>query len=122
MDMPGLKPRIDSIDDILNAPEGENVEFKEAKKTYEFDNLVKYSCAIANCGGGIFVLGVSDRRPRKITGSNAFTQPERTREALIRKLQIRIDFQAYESDGKRILVFEIASRPFGLPVQADGVA
>jgi ATP-dependent DNA helicase RecG len=112
---------IDSIDDILNAPEGENVEFKEAKNTYEFDNIVKYSCALANCGGGIFVLGVSDRRPRKITGTNAFLQPERTRESLIKKLQIRVDFRLNESGGKRVLVFEIAGRPFGLPVQADGV-
>jgi ATP-dependent DNA helicase RecG len=111
-----------SIDTILSVPEGENVEFKEAKNTYEFDNLVKYSCAIANCGGGIFVLGVSDKRPRKITGSNAFPQPERTRESLIGKLKIRVDFQIYESDEKRILVFEIAGRPFGLPVQADGIA
>jgi ATP-dependent DNA helicase RecG len=59
---------IDSINDLINAPEGENVEFKEAKSAYEFDELVKYSCAIANCGGCIFVLGVSDRRPRKIVG------------------------------------------------------
>jgi ATP-dependent DNA helicase RecG len=103
-------------------PEGENVEFKEGKNTYEFDKLVQYSCALANSGGGIFVLGISDRRPRKIVGSNAFSQPERTREGLIGKLNIRIDFQLYEHEGKRILVFEIASRPFGLPVQADGIA
>jgi ATP-dependent DNA helicase RecG len=113
---------INDINDLLTAPEGENVEFKEAKNTYEFDKLVRYSCAIANNGGGIFVLGISDRRPRKIVGSSAFPQPERTREGLIGKLHIRIDFQLYDHEGKRILVFEIASRPFGLPVQAGGVA
>jgi ATP-dependent DNA helicase RecG len=80
---------IDSIDDILNAPEDESVEFKEAKRTYEFDNIVKYSCALANCGGRIFMLGASDQRPRKTTETTAFLQPERTREALIKKLQIR---------------------------------
>jgi ATP-dependent DNA helicase RecG len=113
---------ISDINDLLTVPEGENVEFKEAKNTYEFDKLVRYSCAIANSGGGIFVLGISDRRPRKIVGSNAFSQPERTREGLIAKLHIHIDFQLYDHEGKRILVFEIASRPFGLPVQADGIA
>ena len=33
-----------------------------------------------------------------------------------------VDFQVYEHEGKRVLVFEIAGRPVGLPVQADGVA
>jgi ATP-dependent DNA helicase RecG len=111
---------IDTVDDLLNAPEGKNVEFKEAKNTYEFDNLVKYSCAISNCGGGLFVLGVSDRRPRKVVGTAVFPQPERTRESLSKRLHIRIDFQIYTHGEKRVLVFEIASRPFGLPVQADG--
>ena len=112
---------INEVSDLLNAPEGENFEFKAARNSYEFEELVKYACAIANCGGGLFILGISDRRPRKIIGSNAFSQPERTREGLINKLQIRIDFYEYKEDGKRILVFEIASRPFGLPVQADGI-
>lgn len=55
-------------------------------------------------------------------GSQAFEQPERTRKGLIDKLHIMVDFQVYEHEGKRVLVFEIASRPVGLPVQADGVA
>ena len=112
---------INNIDDILNAPEGERIEFKEAKNSYEFDELVKYACAIANCGGGLIILGISDRRPRKVIGSRAFSQPERTKEGLINKLHIRIDFQEYKENGKRILVFEIASRPFGLPVQTNGI-
>jgi ATP-dependent DNA helicase RecG len=33
-----------------------------------------------------------------------------------------VDFQPYEYAGKRVLVFNVASRPAGLPVQADGVA
>ena len=112
---------IDNVVDLLNTPEDENLEFKQARNSFEFDELLKYACAIANCGGGLFVFGISDRRPRKIVGSNAFSQPERTREGLINKLRIRIDFQVFNENGKRILVFEIASRPFGLPVQADGI-
>lgn len=30
-----------TIAELLNAKEGENVEFKEAKNSYEFDNLAK---------------------------------------------------------------------------------
>ena len=38
------------------------------------------------------------------------------------KLRVRIDFQLYEHEGKRVLVFEVASRPVGLPVQFKGTA
>jgi len=31
---------------------------------------VKYCCAIANCGGGKFVLGITNNRPRKVVGSH----------------------------------------------------
>jgi ATP-dependent DNA helicase RecG len=112
----------ETIEELLNAAEGEHYEFKQAKNSYEFDNAVKYCCALANCGGGKLVLGITDKRPRKVVGSSAFPQPERTRTGLIEKLRVRVDFQLYEQDGKRVLVFEAASRPAGLPVQADGIA
>jgi len=111
----------ESIEELLKAPEGEHYEFKEAKNKYDFHVLLKYCCALANCGGGKFILGISDKRPRQVVGSNAFDQPERTRNGLMEKLQVRVDFQVYEYNGKRILVFEIASRPIGLPVQVDGI-
>ncbi|MCL2519326.1 MAG: putative DNA binding domain-containing protein [Oscillospiraceae bacterium] len=111
-----------TLKEILNATEGDHFEFKEAKNNYHFGEAAKYCCALANCGGGRFVLGVSDKRPRKVVGSNAFEQPERTRKGLMEKLRVRVDFQLYEYEGKRVLVFEVASRPVGLPVQADGTA
>ena len=47
-----------TIAELLNAEEGENVEFKEAKNSYEFDNPAKYACArvqtmavVASCSG-----------------------------------------------------------------------
>ena len=44
--------------------------------------MLKYCCALSNCGGGKFVLGITDKRTRKIVGSTAFDQPERTKENL----------------------------------------
>jgi ATP-dependent DNA helicase RecG len=38
------------------------------------------------------------------------------------KLQIRVDFNLYECNDKRVLAFEIASRLVGQPIQADGIA
>lgn len=77
---------------------------------------------LANCGGGKLVFGITDQRPRHVVGSKAFEQPERTRKGLMDKLKIMVDFQLYDYDGKRVLVFDVAGRPLGLPVQVDGVA
>jgi len=110
------------INSLLNATEGDHYEFKEAKNRYDFGDALEYCCAISNCGGGKLVLGITDERPRKVVGSRAFEQPERTCKGLMDKLHIRVDFQLLEQEGKRVLVFEVASRPIGLPVQADGIA
>lgn len=110
------------IEELLKAQEGERVQFKEAKNRFDFSEAAQCCCALANCGGGKLVLGITDKRPRQVVGSNAFDQPERTRKGLIDKLKVMVNFQPYEHQGKRILVFDVASRPLGLPVQVDGVA
>jgi len=48
---------IKQLEEILVLKEGENCEFKEAKSRYDFGTLVKYCAALANEGGGDFVLG-----------------------------------------------------------------
>ncbi len=111
-----------TIEELLNAKEGEHYQFKEAKQRFDSNEAARCCCALANCGGGKLVFGVSDKRPRSVVGSAAFDQPERTRKGLIDKLKVAVDFQLFNSDGKRVLVFEVASRPLGLPVQVDGVA
>jgi ATP-dependent DNA helicase RecG len=117
-----FKDTINTIEDLLDAPEGEHYEFKKAAKNYHFGKLVKYACALANYGGGKIIFGITDKRPREVFGSMAFEQPERTKKGLIEKLKINIDFHLDYQDGKRILVFDIASRPYGLTVEVDGVA
>ena len=41
---------------------------------------------------------------------------------LIDKLKINVDFQLYDYEGKRVLVFDVKSRPIGMPVLYEGVA
>lgn len=43
----------------LLEPEGQRLEFKEAKQRYDFEKLLKYCVALANEGGGSMVLGVT---------------------------------------------------------------
>ena len=111
-----------TIEELLEAKEGESIQFKEAKNRFDSGEAACCCCALANCGGGKLVFGITDKRPRQVVGSSAFDQPERTRMGLIDTLKIMVDFQLYEYQGKRVLTFDVASRPLGLPVQCDGVA
>jgi ATP-dependent DNA helicase RecG len=107
------------LDELLNATEGEHYQFKIWKNQGDLREAAKICCALANCGGGKLILGISDERPRKVAGTSAFPQPERTRLDLMNKLRVGIDFYTYEHNGDRILVFDVASRPLGMPVQIE---
>ena len=109
------------IENILKAKEGEHYEFKEAKNQYSFEELIKYCVALANEGGGKMVLGVNDKRPRRVVGTKAFSQPERTCRGLIAHLRLRIDFRIIDHPDGRVLIFEVPSRPVGVPIQYKGI-
>ena len=66
---------VEQIAQSLTEPEGERIEFKSALNNFHFEKLVDYCVALANEGGGKIILGVTDRRPREIVGTNAFTEP-----------------------------------------------
>ncbi|MBE5784944.1 MAG: transcriptional regulator [Clostridiales bacterium] len=111
-----------AVEELLEAKEGEGIQFKEAKTRFDSNEAARCCCALSNCGGGKLVFGITDKRPRQVVGSTAFEQPERTRMGLIDKLKVMVDFHLYDYSGKRILVFDVASRPLGMPVQVDGIA
>lgn len=115
-------PYLETVQELLEAKEGEHVQFKEAKNRFDFGEAARCCCALANNGGGKLVFGITDKRPRSVVGSAAFDQPERTRMGLIEKLKVNVDFQLFDYEGKRVLAFDVKSRPIGLPVQYDGVA
>ena len=100
--------------------EGENLEFKEASTNYHFEKLTKYAVALTNEGGGKIILGVTDEHPRRIIGSTAYAQPERTRRGLIDRLKINITVEELHAPEGRVLVFHIPSRPRGVALQYGG--
>ncbi len=102
-------------------PEGERLEFKEAKSNYHFEKLAKYLCALSNEGGGTIILGVSDRRPRRVTSTAAFEEPGRTTAGLCERLRIRVTFQEVQHPDGRVLAFHAPRRPTGMPVQVEGI-
>ena len=41
-----------TIEELLEAKEGEQYQFKEAKRHFDFNEAARCCCALANCGGG----------------------------------------------------------------------
>lgn len=110
------------IESLLEEKEGAHFQFKQAAQRFDSDEAVRCCCALSNCGGGMLVFGITDKRPRKVVGSQAFEQPERTREKIANKLNVFVDFDILYHEGKRVLVFEVAGHPVGVPVQVGGIA
>lgn len=104
----------------MRGEEDEHLEFKEAKNSYPIEKLVRYCAAIANEGGGRFILGVSDDRQRRVVGSQAFLDLQETKTYLLDKLHLRIEAQEIRHPGGRVVVFTIPARPIGVPIAVDG--
>ena len=109
-----------ALDSLIAEPEGERLEFKEAKKDFDFGRLAKYCSAMANEGGGKIVLGVSDKRPRTVVGTQAFPDLSRTKHGLLQELGMRIDAIEYTHGNGRVVVFTVPPRMTGCPVQYRG--
>ncbi|GAA5481220.1 ATP-binding protein [Haloferula sargassicola] len=104
----------------LSEPEGTSLEFKTAQHRFDFDEITDYCVALANEGGGIIILGVTDRRPRTVTGTSAFDEPGRTEAGLHQRLHHRIPVEELTSEGHRVLLFHVPSRLPGCAWQYRG--
>jgi ATP-dependent DNA helicase RecG len=111
---------LDKLRTWMESVEAERLEFKEAKNNFDLEKLVRYCIALANEGGGILVLGVTDKRPRKVVGSHAFEDLERTKGQLVDRLRLRVDADVIGHPDGRVVAFTIPSRPLGVPLNYDG--
>ena len=111
---------MDELQTWMNAKEDEHLEFKEAKSNFHFETLVNYCVALANESGGRMILGVTDKPPRAVVGSQAFRDLERTKAGLIERLRLRVDADEGQHPNGRIVVFHVPSRPIGMPIQYKG--
>ena len=109
------------VDQWRKAPsENHELEFKEAKTQFDNQKLYGYCVAIANEGGGRMILGVANKFPRPVVGTQAFNNPVVMEEKLLRALGFRVDIEeVLHSDG-RVLVFHIPSRPRGSAYHLEG--
>jgi len=112
---------LDQIDLWLNVnSETQNLEFKEAKTQYDNEKLYKYCVAIANEGGGFLVMGVTDKKPRKVVGSAAFKNPIEMASKLFKAIGFRVDIEEIQHPSGRLVVFIIPARPNGTAYHYKG--
>lgn len=106
---------------LLELNEDEHIEFKEAKSSFDTDKLAAYAVALANERGGKLVLGVSDKKPRKIVGTSAYLHnTAKVKEQVIRQLGLRVEFEELLLPEGRVLVVHVPSRPIGRALCING--
>lgn len=100
--------------------EHQRLEFKEAKTQFDNRTLYEYCVALANEGGGLFLLGIADKAPRPVVGTRAFNNPVAMAEKLFHAVGFRVDIEEVAHPDGRVLVFHIPSRPRGTAYHLDG--
>jgi len=121
--MPTTPTSIAQIDQWKAAKsETEHLEFKEARDKFEFYKLLEYCVALANENenGSILLLGVTDRPPRAVVGTKAFSNISKVASDLFDKLRFRVAVEEVMYSDRRVLVFHIPPRPIGHPYELDG--
>src|SRR5262249_16648765 len=95
------------VEKWLTSKEAEHLEFKEAKTGFGSDELRRYVIAIGNEGGGHLVLGVTNKLPRKVVGTNAFLNGQKTEMSLYDKFRRVVRCTELQHPDGRVVVFEI---------------
>jgi tetratricopeptide (TPR) repeat protein len=99
---------------LADTDENENIEFKQ--RLLQNKEIAEYSVGIGNAGGGLLLLGITDKRPRKLVGIAELRQED------VKKIQlsvhnsasIRVTLQLVKTqDGLYILGIQIPARPRG---------
>jgi ATP-dependent DNA helicase RecG len=115
---------LEDLNQWLDAPaETEQLEFKQAKQSFSKTDLLRYCVALANERGGYLILGVTDKPPRRVVGSQAFpsaTSLNEVKALIVQKLGFRVKATELQHPDGRVLVFEIPSRPLGQPQAFEG--
>ncbi|MCO6496834.1 MAG: putative DNA binding domain-containing protein [Chitinophagaceae bacterium] len=118
-----------TIAEVKQLKESEDkVEFKKAETQYNYNSgrrsVLGYVVALANEGGGKFILGVQENKNglNIITGSLAWDGHEgKLKEDIFRDKQIRVETEVLYEGANRVLVIHIPSRPVGKTLKFEDV-
>ena len=118
------------LNELLQNSETEVLEFKEAKKDFDFRKLGKYFSALSNEANLLdkkeawLIFGVGD--DKTIVGTNyrgSSDSLQSLKNELANKTSNRITFKEIyeiEIENKRVILFQIPSAPRGLPISFEG--
>ena len=110
----------ETLAEWLSSPEGERLEFKEARRSYSYREVHEYLVALANEGGGHLVLGVTNSIPRTVVGTDSLRDHAQQVHELTRQLGQRVDVTELEFPDGRVVVVSIGPRPLGQPLALRG--
>ncbi|MBR5185403.1 MAG: putative DNA binding domain-containing protein [Akkermansia sp.] len=116
------------LNTFLSKREDEVLEFKEAKKGLQTDDLRKYISALSNEANlrrkdcAWLIYGVSDKFPRRAVGTE-YQIPAKLKQDIAGSMTAGLTLrEIYETEreGKRILMFQIPAAPKGIPIAWNG--
>lgn len=124
-----------NIEELRNLKESEDqIEFKEAKHNYSYNGgsksnqeerrkcVLGYIVAFANEQGGRLVLGMSDKTPHQVVGTDfGEGRIKELEDDIYDKLRIRVTIFELLEGNNRVVVFDIPSRPIGKVLKFEGV-
>ncbi|MEA3416250.1 MAG: ATP-binding protein, partial [Thermodesulfobacteriota bacterium] len=115
-----MKTTLQQLKKWIRLAESKHLEFKQAGRQFDFEKLTRYCVALANEGGGKLILGVTDKPPRQVAGTEAFPDVGKTQAQLLDRLHLRIDMEDMVHPDGRIVVVRVPSMPIGRPVEYRG--
>lgn len=102
------------------ASETQNLEFKESGNQYDTRKLCRYCVAVTNEGGGHLVLGIGDKPPRTVVGSQTLPDIQDIAEKLFHWEGFRVDVEAVAHPEEQGVVFSIPAQPKGTAYHHEG--
>lgn len=99
---------------LADRDENENIEFKQRLLSYK--EISEYAVGIGNAGGGLLLMGITDKKPRKLVGIPEFKLDD------VKKIQLSVHNSASirvipqlvkTQDGLNLLGIQIPARPRG---------
>lgn len=124
-----------TIAELQHLKESEDkVEFKAATHNFSYAGsehkeqeerrkcFLGYVVAFANEGGGMLVLGMADKAPHNVVGSDfALGKVGALEDETYSRLRIRVLIEEIYENGLRVLVVHIPARPIGKMMKFEGV-
>ncbi|HEV7395370.1 MAG TPA: ATP-binding protein [Pyrinomonadaceae bacterium] len=113
---------IEQLEEWMQVPrEIEGLEFKAARQSFSGDKVMDYCVGIANDGGGKLILGVTDKPPRSVVGTPAVGDTQDMQKKILDKLHFEVKIEELKhTNGRRVVICHIPSRPPGTPYHNDG--